>query len=154
MPKDLKLRIKIKALPEDVYAALTNPFAIELWTGYPAVMDTTPGSPFELFDGDIAGHNIAFSENARIDQEWYFGDNEVPSIVTLKIFPNGASATQLDVMHTNIHSPQVHAMTGYGVEVPEYHGSDPLAATRRAIVRAVAEIGKAQSAARIGRQMK
>ncbi|MGV8830078.1 MAG: SRPBCC domain-containing protein [Breznakibacter sp.] len=102
MPKDLKLRIKIKALPEDVYAALTNPFAIELWTGYPAVMDTTPGSPFELFEGDIAGHNIAFVENSRIDQEWYFGDNDVPSIVTLKIFPNGASATQLDVIHTNI----------------------------------------------------
>lgn len=102
MPKDLKLRIKIKALPEDVYAALTNPFAIELWTGYPAVMDTTPGSPFELFEGDIAGHNIAFVENARIDQEWYFGDNAEPSIVTLKIFPNGASATQLDVLHTNI----------------------------------------------------
>ena len=31
--------------------------------------------------------------------------------------------------------------------------SDPCAATRRAIVRAAAEIGKAQSAARIGRQM-
>ncbi len=102
MPQELKLRIKIKALPEDVYAALTNPFAIELWTGYPAVMSTTPGTPFELFEGDIAGHNIAFVENSRIEQEWYFGDNELPSIVTIKLFPNGASATQVDVVHTNI----------------------------------------------------
>lgn len=36
----------------------------------------------------------------------------------------------------------------------EQHADDPLAATRRAIVRAAAEIGKAQSAAHIGRQMK
>ena len=99
---DLKLRIKVKALPEDVYAALTNPFALELWTGYPAVMSTEPGTAFELFEGDIAGHNIAFEENSRIEQEWYFGDNEEPSIVTIKIFPNGASASQIDVVHTNI----------------------------------------------------
>ncbi len=101
---DLKLRIKVKALPEDVYAALTNPFALELWTGYPAVMSTEPGTAFELFEGDIAGHNIAFEENSRIEQEWYFGDNEEPSIVTIKIFPNGASASQIDVVHTNIPS--------------------------------------------------
>lgn len=102
MAQDLKLRIKVKALPEDVYAALTNPFAIELWTGYPAIMSSTPGSAFELFDGDIAGHNISFVENSKIEQEWYFGDNEVPSIVTIKIFANGASASQIDVIHTNI----------------------------------------------------
>lgn len=102
MAKELKLRVKIKALPEDVYAALTNPFAIELWTGYPAIMDTTPGSQFELFEGDIAGHNISFVENSLIEQEWYFGDTDAPSLVTIKIFPNGATGSQVDVVHTNI----------------------------------------------------
>jgi hypothetical protein len=36
----------------------------------------------------------------------------------------------------------------------ERKGDDPYAATRRAIVRAAAEIGKAQSAASIGKEMK
>jgi hypothetical protein len=49
---------------------------------------------------------------------------------------------RIDVVHTNIHSPQVHAMFNYEIEVTEDHGSDPLAATRRAIVRAAAKIGR------------
>ncbi len=36
MFKDFKTRIKIQAEVEDVYAAFTNPFTIELWSGYPA----------------------------------------------------------------------------------------------------------------------
>ena len=38
--------------------------------------------------------------------------------------------------------------------VTEPHNDDPYAATRRAIVRAAAEIGKAHSAASIGKEMK
>ena len=48
----------------------------------------------------------------------------------------------------------VVAFSDSRINAIESHGSDPLAATRRAIVRAAAEIGKAQSAARIGRQIK
>ena len=48
----------------------------------------------------------------------------------------------IDVMHTNIHSPQVHAMADYDVACIEDSATDPYAATRRAIVRAAAEIGK------------
>ena len=48
----------------------------------------------------------------------------------------------------------VVAFSDSRINVIESHGSDPHAATRRAIVRAAAEIGKAQSAARIGRRMK
>ena len=42
MPKDFKTYVKINALPEEVYDALTKPFAIELWTGEPAIMSTIP----------------------------------------------------------------------------------------------------------------
>ena len=37
--KDFKKYFKIPATPEEVYIALSNPFTIELWSGYPAVMD-------------------------------------------------------------------------------------------------------------------
>jgi len=49
---------------------------------------------------------------------------------------------RIDVMHTNIHSPQVHAMAAGKVQVWEDSTADPYAATRRAIVRAAAEIGR------------
>jgi hypothetical protein len=48
----------------------------------------------------------------------------------------------IDVMHTNIHSPQIHAMADHEVACIEDSATDPYAATRRAIVRAAAEIGK------------
>jgi len=101
MTKDMKLRIKVKAEPEDIYAALTNPFAIELWTDSPAVMSTEPGSEFELWEGAIAGRNIEFEENFKIVQEWYFGDRPEQSIVTIKLFKQGGK-TQIEVTQTNI----------------------------------------------------
>lgn len=101
MTKDLKFRVKIAAEPEDIYAALTRPLAIELWTGYSAKMSTEPGSEFELWDGDICGRNIEFEENFKIVQEWYFGNQEKPSIVTMKLFKQRAK-TQVEVNHTNI----------------------------------------------------
>jgi len=48
----------------------------------------------------------------------------------------------IDVMHTNIHSPQVHAMADYDVACIEDSATDPCASTRRAIVRAAAAIGR------------
>jgi hypothetical protein len=48
----------------------------------------------------------------------------------------------IDVMHTNIHSPQVHAMADHEVACIEDSATDHYAATRRAIVRAAAEMGK------------
>lgn len=49
---------------------------------------------------------------------------------------------KIDVAHTNIHSPQVHALADPKVQEWEDSSSDPHAATRRAIVRAAAEIGR------------
>lgn len=48
----------------------------------------------------------------------------------------------IDVMHTNIHSPSVHAMANHNVVVTEDSSIAPLAAPRRAITRAAAEIGR------------
>ena len=49
--KTFKKTFKINAEPSDVYSALTNPFTIELWSGYPAQMSTEPGSEFSLWEG-------------------------------------------------------------------------------------------------------
>ncbi len=99
--KEFKTSVKVGVPAEDVYAALTNPFAIEIWTGSKAKMSTEEGSEFELWDGDIAGRNIKFVENKMIVQEWYFGEEE-PSIVTIKLTAKSNVRTEIYVHQTNI----------------------------------------------------
>lgn len=99
--KTFKTRIKIKAEPADVYAALTNPFTIELWSGYPAEMPDEAGREFSMWEGDIAGRILELVPNEKVVQEWYFGDQTEPSTVTIKIFANGNHA-QVDLLHVNI----------------------------------------------------
>lgn len=54
-----------------------------------------------------------------------------------------AVGLKIDLLHTHIHSSQVHALADNRVLVREDSSIDPYDATRRAIVRAAAEIGKA-----------
>ena len=99
--KTFKKTFQIKAEPSDVYAALTNPYTIELWTGHPAVMSTVPGSEFSLWEGDITGKNISFIQDKNIVQEWYFGDQTEKSIVTITIRKEREESL-VTVEHTNI----------------------------------------------------
>ncbi len=99
--KDFKTRIKIKAEAEDIYAALTNPFTIELWSGYKAEMSTEPNTEFSLWEGDIVGKNLELETNKKVVQQWYFGDQAEDSIVTIKIFED-KNACQVELNHTNI----------------------------------------------------
>jgi len=101
MLKEYKTRLKVNAELEDAFAAFTNPFTIELWSGYPAVMSTEPGSEFSLWEGDITGRVLEVEEENKIVQEWYFGEQEQASIATLKFFTQG-SKVQIDLLHTNI----------------------------------------------------
>jgi activator of HSP90 ATPase len=91
----------IPAAPEEVYKALTNPDELRFWTGEEAIMSTEPGSDFELFEGSIAGKNLAFEEGRKIVQEWYFGDQPDPSVVTIKLHPH-KKGTSAELSHTNI----------------------------------------------------
>jgi activator of HSP90 ATPase len=83
--KTFKKSFKINAEPSDIYSAITNPYTIELWTGYPAVMSEVPGSEFSLWDGDITGKNLEFIPDKKIVQEWFFGDQPEKSTVTIII---------------------------------------------------------------------
>lgn len=99
--KNLKKYYKIKATPSEVYAAITNPFSIELWTGDEAVMTTKAGDEFSLFGGDIVGRNLQFEPDKKLIQEWYFGEQQEPSIVTLTFIPD-KYFTKIELLHTNI----------------------------------------------------
>ena len=99
--KDYKKYYIIPAPPEDIYIALTNPFTLQLWTGEEAVMSTEPGSEFSLWEDSIAGKNLEFEEGKKIVQQWYFGAQNEPSIVTIKLHQD-AKGTSLELRHTNI----------------------------------------------------
>ena len=99
--KNFKQYFILPAEPQDVYRALTNPATIQLWTGEPAVMSTVPGEEFSLWEDSITGRNLSFEENRKIEQEWYFGEQELPSIVTIKLHPH-KKGTSAELLHTNI----------------------------------------------------
>lgn len=84
--KDLKLTMHIKALPKDVFAALTNKRIIEIWSGEPAEFELVKGAEFSWFDGDISGTIIDFEEDKRLVQKWNFGDY-IPSQVEINFLP-------------------------------------------------------------------
>ena len=99
--KTFKKTFRINTEPSDVYSAITNPFTIELWSGYPAIMSTEPGSEFSLWEGDSTGMNLEFVPDRKVVQEWYFGSQPDKSIVTITIQPDGENS-QVTVEHTNI----------------------------------------------------
>lgn len=84
-----------------VYAALTNEATIRLWTGEEAEFIAEPNTEFSLWDGSIIGKNLEFEPGKMLVQQWYFGEQEEASIVTLKMHPD-KEFTSLEIRHTNI----------------------------------------------------
>jgi activator of HSP90 ATPase len=64
-------------------------------------MSAEPDTEFSLWDGSITGKNIEFELNKKIVQEWYFGEQEEKSVVTIKLHAHG-QGTSLELRHTNI----------------------------------------------------
>ena len=99
--KDFKKYYIIPAEPEVIFAALTNPATIQLWSGEPAEMSAEPNTEFSLWEGSIVGLNLEFEPGKKIVQQWYFGEQEEPSIVTIKLHEHKSGAS-VELKHTNI----------------------------------------------------
>lgn len=99
--KEFKKYFKLAAEPKDVYNALTNKVMIEIWTGEAAEMEEVAGTEFSLWDGSICGKNLEFVKDHKIVQEWYFGEQDDASIVTIKLHADKAG-TSMEVKQTNI----------------------------------------------------
>ena len=99
--KTLKKYYIIPASPQDIYLALTNPNTIHLWSGEEAEMSADAGSEFSLWNGAISGKNLEFEEGRKIVQQWYFGEQQEPSIVTIKLHEH-KQGTSVELQHTNI----------------------------------------------------
>ncbi len=98
---DFKKYVMLAATPDEVYAALTYDATVELWTSSPATIVPKVGEEFSMWDESISGKFIALEPGKMIQQQWYFGEQDEPSIVTLKMHQD-KKGTSLEVRHTNI----------------------------------------------------
>lgn len=98
---DFHYTLEIAADPEEVFAALTTPFQIELWSGYPADMKAEAGYLFSLWEGDITGVNLEVKPGKLLVQEWFFGEQEEQSVVRIELKKAGGR-TLVALEHTHI----------------------------------------------------
>ena len=125
---DYKKYYIISEEPSIVYQALVNPLTLSLWTGFPAYMSEEVGDEFSLWDGNIVGRNLAFEAGKMIKQEWYFGEREEESIVTIKLHPH-KKGSSVELQHTNIPEEDFEAMVEgwdntYCADLIDFYGVD------------------------------
>jgi uncharacterized protein YndB with AHSA1/START domain len=99
--KTYKKYTYIPAPPEEVYWALTKEQSIKLWTGAEADFTEEADTEFSFWDGDISGRNLEFEYGKKIVQQWYFGEENEPSIVTIKLHAD-KKGTSVEFVQTNI----------------------------------------------------
>jgi activator of HSP90 ATPase len=99
--KTFKKYYYLPAPPEEVYLAMTKAQSIQLWTGAEVEFTEEPDTEFSLWDGDITGKNLEFEYGKKIVQQWYFGEENEPSIVTIKLHVD-KKGTSLEFVQTNI----------------------------------------------------
>lgn len=100
--KDYKKYFSVNATPDQVYLALTTETTLLLWTGDEAEMKPEPGTEFSMWNGAIVGRNLEFEKDKKIVQQWYFGEDNEASIVTIKLHPDGDKGSSIELRHTNI----------------------------------------------------
>jgi uncharacterized protein YndB with AHSA1/START domain len=102
MANPIHQEVVIKASPERVYQALTNPEQFSEFTGAgPAEISSEVGGSFSCFGGVIQGRNVELVPNQRIVQAWRVAnwDPGVYSIAKFELREQG-SDTRLIFDHT------------------------------------------------------
>jgi activator of HSP90 ATPase len=117
---NFKKYLLLPASPEEVYLALTKAMSLQLWTGAEAEFTDEPGTDFSLWDGDIAGKNIEFDYGKKIVQRWYFGEENDPAEVTIKLHPD-KKGTSMEFIQTNIPEEDFREFT-QGLEEVYFKG--------------------------------
>ena len=99
--KTIKQSYKINAPAEKVWQALVDPKIIEKWGAGPAQMDDKVGTRFKLWGGDIHGRNTKVVKNKKLVQDWYGGNWQKPSKLTLEL-TNLDGKTQVELVHEDV----------------------------------------------------
>lgn len=99
--KSLKMSWLIKAKPELVWQALTDPKLINKWGGGPAKMNDREGSAFSFWGGDITGKNIKVVKGKKLVQDWQEADWDEPSNLTVTLKAE-KSSTRVELLQSGL----------------------------------------------------
>ncbi len=99
--KSLTKKYEYQAPMEDVWNAFTNMDYMKYWDAGPCEMTENEGEDFKLWAGDIWGTNTKIEKYKFIEQDWYAGDWDEPSKVSLN-FSDGEGKVIVELKHENI----------------------------------------------------
>ncbi|MBI3260888.1 SRPBCC domain-containing protein [Candidatus Berkelbacteria bacterium] len=89
-----------------VYQALVDPKIIDRWGAGPAQMSDRVGATFSLWGGDIHGTNRKIVKNKTIVQDWFGGDWEKPSKLTIEL-TGEKGKTRVDLTHQDVPEKEI-----------------------------------------------
>ncbi len=104
--KSIHKTYTIEATPHEIWRSLTVPDEIEKWGAGPAKMDDQEGTEFSLWGGEIWGKNTKVEDDKLLEQEWYGGKWDAPSLLTITLTADDGTTT-VDLNQTNVPDNEV-----------------------------------------------
>ncbi len=102
MNREIRQVYIIRASPEDVWRALTDPKEIKEWSGANAYFIPQPGALYTLWDGNISGKIVEAVPQRKLVQTWKPQEwTRTDSVVTFTLTP-GKDETRVDLLHVNV----------------------------------------------------
>ncbi len=100
--KTIRQTYEIRATPEQVWRALTDPDLIAEWSGAPAEFPLEVGATYSLWSGDIGGQIMEMVPNQRLVQTWEpEGWTTEDSVVAFVLVPTDLG-TRIELVHENV----------------------------------------------------
>jgi activator of HSP90 ATPase len=98
----------LPATPEEITDAWLSTEDHTAMTGGRAIIDSTPGGPFEAWDGYITGCTLEIERGRRIVQSWRtseFTDDDPDSVIEVQVKPEG-ELTRITIIHSKVPDGQ------------------------------------------------
>lgn len=100
--KSLEKHYTIAAPLSHIWQALIDPKKIADWGAGPAKMNEKNNESFSLWGGEIYGKNVRVEKNKLLEQEWFGGKWEEPSIVTIHLEEIDKNKTSITLVQKHI----------------------------------------------------
>jgi uncharacterized protein YndB with AHSA1/START domain len=111
MDRSIEQTYNIKASPEAVWRALTDPKEIQEWSGANAYFIPQAGALYTLWDGTIGGKIVEVVPMRKLVQTWKPQEwTREDSVVTFTLTPT-RDGTRVDLLHVNVEESDFDGST-------------------------------------------
>lgn len=106
--RSLSMTVTLKATPNDVFQALTNPKTIQQWSGQRGRVEAKVGGTFEMFDGWVKGKVLAYDEGKSLAYTWLPDDwpTDTKSSIVRYSFSRTKTGTKIILKHSGFPDAQ------------------------------------------------